>query len=374
MRRGRRVRRLGGILLAMTVACPVAANDLTVWRGAIHVHSLLSHDSCGTFPEIARAAREAGLNFVMLTDHPGPGVPEGQPRGVVNGIRFVPGVELNHLLGLGVDHAIDEPDLGRAIAAIHRQNGLAIVAHPRGFRHWNVRGFDGMEVYDLFDDIQAQYFPIAIPRWFLTCLVRDSGREMSDILDRPALSVARWDRATGEPALVGIGTVDAHLTSRAECRVIDPYAMAFRHVQTWVEAPSCSTRDLLAALRNGRAEIVLAGFGNPGWVRFAATDVRRTVMTGGDLAPAGTVTFSIAIRHGAEVRLVKDGAVVWTRVVAAGPARLTVPASGAGRYRVELWTRRGSRSVPWLLTNPIRIEETLEAGVHDPTASGPATP
>ena len=41
-------------------------------RGAIHVHSHLSHDSGGTAEEILQGAREAGLDYVILTDHDTP--------------------------------------------------------------------------------------------------------------------------------------------------------------------------------------------------------------------------------------------------------------------------------------------------------------
>ena len=36
--------------------------------GVVHVHSIYS-DGTGTIPEIAKAASELGLDFVMMTDH-----------------------------------------------------------------------------------------------------------------------------------------------------------------------------------------------------------------------------------------------------------------------------------------------------------------
>ena len=43
---------------------------LNVYRGVLHVHSYLSHDSRGTLADIIPAAKTDGIDFVFLTDHP----------------------------------------------------------------------------------------------------------------------------------------------------------------------------------------------------------------------------------------------------------------------------------------------------------------
>ena len=39
------------------------------YRGAIHCHSTYSFDGKGDMDEIGKAANDAGLDFVMMTDH-----------------------------------------------------------------------------------------------------------------------------------------------------------------------------------------------------------------------------------------------------------------------------------------------------------------
>lgn len=49
---------------------PVSVTNLHTFRGVLHVHSYWSHDSKGTLNDIIPAAKNAGIDFVFLTDHP----------------------------------------------------------------------------------------------------------------------------------------------------------------------------------------------------------------------------------------------------------------------------------------------------------------
>jgi hypothetical protein len=51
---------------------PPILDGLRRYRGVIHVHSHLSHDSRGDDDEILRAAAAAGVDFLLMTDHNGP--------------------------------------------------------------------------------------------------------------------------------------------------------------------------------------------------------------------------------------------------------------------------------------------------------------
>ena len=41
-----------------------------VYRGVMHVHSYLSHDSEGNLNDLIPAAKNNGIDFIFLTDHP----------------------------------------------------------------------------------------------------------------------------------------------------------------------------------------------------------------------------------------------------------------------------------------------------------------
>lgn len=87
----------------------------------LHTHSMYS-DGTETPAAIVRAAKDAGLAFVALTDHDTVmGVPEAMTEGVRIGMRVVPGVEFDidysvtmHILGLGIDP--DAPEIKRTLA------------------------------------------------------------------------------------------------------------------------------------------------------------------------------------------------------------------------------------------------------------------
>jgi len=100
-------------------------------RGAWHVHTTRS-DGRGTLDEVVRAAREAGLQFVVVADH---NVLTPEERGYRDGVLVVEATEAStrygHVVALGVPRALApeerETDPLGAIAAL---GGEAILAHP----------------------------------------------------------------------------------------------------------------------------------------------------------------------------------------------------------------------------------------------------
>ena len=87
----------------------------------LHTHSIYS-DGTEAPAAIVRAAKDAGLAFVALTDHDTVmGVPEAMTEGERIGMRVVPGVEFDvdysvtmHILGLGIDP--DAPEVRKTLA------------------------------------------------------------------------------------------------------------------------------------------------------------------------------------------------------------------------------------------------------------------
>src|SRR6266498_6012642 len=78
------------------------------YRGALHMHTIYS-DGTGTVEELARAARAAGLRWIIVTDHD---TLEGQRfEGWIDGVLVIVDHEItpdrNHFLALNVDEVID---------------------------------------------------------------------------------------------------------------------------------------------------------------------------------------------------------------------------------------------------------------------------
>ncbi|MBR4545445.1 MAG: CehA/McbA family metallohydrolase [Oscillibacter sp.] len=120
----------------------------------MHIHSEHSPDGSMPLPEIARRAEAAGLHGVAVCDHDRV-LPDaaGCP-----GLLLIPGVEVStdagHLLGWFVTEPVAARTLPEAVAEIHAQGGIAVLAHP--FEHTTspVRAetasayVDGIEVWN----------------------------------------------------------------------------------------------------------------------------------------------------------------------------------------------------------------------------------
>lgn len=120
----------------------------------LHIHSNRSPDGCMALEEIVARAKQAGLNGVAVCDHDRvltevPDLPD---------FLLIPGVEVSteygHLLGLFVREPIESRTFCEAAEQIHRQGGLAVLAHP--FEHSRddrrllplVPLLDGVEVWN----------------------------------------------------------------------------------------------------------------------------------------------------------------------------------------------------------------------------------
>ena len=96
----------------------------------LHIHSERSPDGCMPLEEIVCRAKAMGLNGVAVCDHDRtltqvPDFPD---------FLLIPGIEVSteygHLLGLFVWEPVETRDFSKAVACIHSQGGLAVLAHP----------------------------------------------------------------------------------------------------------------------------------------------------------------------------------------------------------------------------------------------------
>ena len=109
----------------------------------VHLHSLYS-DGTGTVPEIARAARRAKADVVLLTDHDTLEAKRRGEEGWHDDVLVLVGQEVsprgrNHYLAFGLDHEIDHEGLDAAgiCRAVRDAGGFGFAAHP--FSHGSSR-------------------------------------------------------------------------------------------------------------------------------------------------------------------------------------------------------------------------------------------
>jgi hypothetical protein len=310
--------------------------DLTC---AVHLHSTFS-DGTGTVPEIVRAARKAGVDVVLLTDHD---TLEGKRfEGWHDDVLLLVGVEVSpkgrdHYLAFGIDEPIDHSGLSPAevCRAVADAGGFGFAAHPFSqgtelfdragmpFGDLDCEALTGIELWSFVTDVGET---VASWREALRFIVTP-GRVMRH---PPERNLSEWDRMNRSRRVVGIGGIDAHQFGKRVLGrwVVRPmgYVRSFRQLRTHVrldEPPSGDlARDRAAvydALRTGRC--------------YIAADA---------LAPARGFTWDgerAELPRPAEIRFVRDGELIETVHAA--------EASNADADRVEV--RLDDRT--WILSN-----------------------
>ncbi|HJZ47374.1 MAG TPA: PHP domain-containing protein, partial [Roseiflexaceae bacterium] len=100
--------------------------------GALHMHTTYS-DGSGSVEDLARAARAAGLRWIIITDHDT--LAGQQYEGWIDGVLVIIDHEItpdhNHFLALNVDEVIDNTLAPQDfVEAVYARGGFGIIAHP----------------------------------------------------------------------------------------------------------------------------------------------------------------------------------------------------------------------------------------------------
>ncbi|MFP4057634.1 MAG: CehA/McbA family metallohydrolase [Candidatus Brocadiia bacterium] len=340
-------------------------------KGCLHVHSSYS-DGDEPVAHILQAARQTGLDYLVLTDHETTLARDDGWEGWHNGVLVVVGAEVqtghHHCLALGIDHSAHAPrrDTAQQLAAIKQQGGLAFVAHPHpvhkplfklwvpGWDEWELDDFDGVEIWPFLHDWISDLHP-----WNFFSHVRDPDRWVTG--PDPEL-LGRWDAVGRRRRLVGIGSLDNHARRLPFGRygpalmTIFPHRYAFRTVRTHLlanEPLSGEAADLATVrglLGRGRCYVSYDLLADATGFRFMGRRPEGEDLQMGDEAPAaGPVAFRVASPLQARLSLLRDGQPLATTV----GRELEATDDRPGVYRVE--ARLGPR--PWVFTNPIYLRE-----------------
>ncbi len=330
-------------------------------RGAWHLHTTHS-DGRGTLAEVVAAAKEAGLQFVVVTDH---NVITPAEQGWRDGVLVIEAHEAStrwgHVVAPGAPRALDPAEReGQPLEAIAALGGRPVLAHPlhqrRPFTGWGNRPWAGLEIVSndtAWGEVAAGR---AWGRTFqaLATLPFDAAQGVVALVPSPRDELAILDEAL-PAAPSGPRRADGRLAPgkllfcSADAHGYPSYAAAFgafsMHVP--VAASGDGARDaraVLDALLDGRAACVFDG----------VAPAARVVL---GPAPDGTMLLTLDGEvDPAEARLVRPGAGgarEATAEAAPGGVRFRCPGGcGPGLYRAEV--RRGGR--PWIFTNPVVVE------------------
>jgi hypothetical protein len=322
----------------------------------VHVHSTHS-DGSGSVEQIARAARRAGIDVVLLTDHD---TLEAKRRGeerwyddvlVLVGEEVSP-TDRDHFLAFGIDEEIDRHLSGPQIcAAVDAAGGFGFAAHPfsRGSERFKRPGIpfgeldclDGVELWSFLNDTGERVRGFRdLARMILT--------PQRAIGGPPEANLRAWDRLCQTRRVVAIGGLDAHqfglrIAGHVPLRLMG-YKRSFEqlHTRVLVEEPMTGELDhdralVYAALRAGRCYIA----------NDQVADARGFQLTHmGEEVEAGS-TLVVKTPQPAHIRMLRNGEIAAEEHA----SELSHSIELHGVYRVEA-TLRGR---PWIFSNPVYV-------------------
>jgi hypothetical protein len=336
----------------------------------VHLHSIHS-DGTGTVRQIARAARRAKADVVLLTDHDTLAAKHRGEEGWYHDVLLLAGTEVsprrrNHYLAFGIDREIDHEGLDAAgiCRAVRDAGGFGFAAHPfsRGSDRFRRRA-PGMP----FDDLECD----ALDGVELWSFVNDTGEALGSVADMlrfvitparvlvhpPERNMRAWDELCRTRRVVALGGLDAHQFGKRIGPVVPlrvmAYRRSFRFIRTHVLCDEPFTGELehdraqvYDALRAGRCYIAVDAVAPARGFRFEADGLQM-----GAEAPAGRRTLSARVPLPARLRLLRDG----VEVAGAHGTALEEEVEEPGVYRVEAYRHAKGRERTWIVSNPVYL-------------------
>lgn len=347
--------------------------------GNIHIHTPYS-DGSSYHEQIARQAIEAGLDFVIITDHnvlvhDVEGIYSHQGRQVLvivgeelhDSRREPPG---NHLLAFGINEEFGNRtnDPQELINAVAEAGGLTFLAHPydQGFpqhnlhsfawHDWDVSNYTGIELWNYMSECKS----------LLKSTIQGIRAVLSphQFIKGPAeQTLKKWDELLAlDRQVVGIGGSDAHgLQKRLGPlrRVIFPYIDLFRSVNNHVLLNTPLSGDfeddkrrILEAIAAGRVWIGNDYFASTSNFRFSAQGHNFSTVMGGQIRLNYGVTLQVGVPQLSTIRLIHNGRL---HSEESDISNRSFIVNEPGVYRVEVYLPARKQSRGWIFSNPIYV-------------------
>ncbi len=356
------------------------------YAGAIHIHSTYS-DGTGTVEHIAGCANEAGLDFIILTDHNTLLAKDNGQEKWYGNLMMIAGYEVNdihnknHYLVFGLDKLIGtyrvlhNGELGCNLSAgeyvklIKEKGGTGFIAHPYEKRSsfpehppypwtdWETDDFDGIEIWNHMSEwVEGLNENNKIQRFI---------HPLKSIVRPCEDAVKKWDELNLRRRVAAIGSVDAHahkmnLMGFYNVEVF-PYKVLFKSVRTHVllenqieNGNSDKFQDykseIIAALKKGRSYITNSYYGDSKGFRFFAEYGGEKYQMGDEIHlknDGKKIVFNFFTPKDCLVKLIKNGNCIHEQKGLGG----TWDGLEEGCYRIECWV--GDRA--WIFSNHIRV-------------------
>jgi hypothetical protein len=340
------------------------------YKGAIHCHSTYS-DGTGDMEEVGRAANEAGLDFVMMTDHDTVKPAEDGHEKWNGSALIICGTEItpptNHYIAFGDKKLKDVEKLKllkpqEIIQAVDAQGGFGFIAHPDHlgtkrfeipsyrWEAWDAQGFTGMGVWDLMTDWQAQLDREDVSMEMYT--------EFEDWLTGPRIeTLKRWDELNAQRKVVGIGEIDNHRYRKeyqGQTLEIFPYETAFKTILNHVLLDKPLEKDykkarkqILEAVRHGNVYVSFDWWDDPVDFSFEVDNGKTVAGMGDEIELAEHTELIATFPQEALLNVYRNG----ESVLEEEGDEILFDVTEPGSYRVEAMRN----DIVWILSNNIFV-------------------
>jgi hypothetical protein len=383
------------------------------FRGVLHAHAEDSTHTGGTRRELLAAAKSAGVQVVMLTDHVSPprDFVNADSRGMKDGVLFIPGAESEGFLAFPQSSIIKAyADNGFKtredyIKLVKSTGGDIFLSHVEEKLDWATGGLDGLEIYNHHTDFDDEG---EFVRWLrFSFVIPERLKQVEQALAEYPMEffgasqdyleqiIVKWDRDLLQRRLTGVSANDCHhnqvftitaappdailvnsvenpprkittekapriaelLKDRSPGEVIakldlDPYERSLRYVTTHLLMRELNEDSVRQALRQSHAYVAHDWLCDPtGFAFVAETGGKRTGVMGDEAQMADGMKIRLEAPVPGIVKLFLDGRMVNE----SRSDRLSYAVDGPGVYRAEVWLEVDGEMRPWIYANPIRI-------------------
>jgi hypothetical protein len=344
--------------------------------GAFHIHTDYSFDGTTGIKEVIAAARRAGLNFIVVTDHFRMDARKDGWEGWHDGVFVMVGEEISprysHYLALGIETPViawqkkSRPQ--EYIDAVNAQGGVGLIAHPDHtgapkfgvkdypWKDWSAKGYVGLSVWDLMTDWQEKLTSVpAAVKAYISPAAALTGPK--------AVTLSRWDELNRTGRVAGYGEIDNHNTSKRmfglEFRIF-PFDLAFKTIRTHIllDEPLSGIKEGAAnqiknAVKASRMYIAQEYWNSSKGFEFRIYNADGTAGPGQDLELKGAPAVAeVKLPREGLIRLIYDG----RPAAETSGSRMQFDVSLPGTYRAEAYQKVRGSLRPWIFTNHLRVK------------------
>jgi hypothetical protein len=380
---------------------PANMTNLNVYRGVMHLHSYLSHDSEGTLNDLIPAAKNNGIEFMFLTDHPRYDLdtfPRGY-HGLYDGVLIESGSEKHGFVTWPLDSVVIDLKANPDTIAknIVENGGIVFFSHTEEKRNWGNPYYKGMEMYNFHtdtkdEDIAPQIFNFIVNgKKYRIWALREMFDEQTRIL-------ARWDSLNMNRKMVGFSAVDTHENQNIRARytpdgqvewvgpnanvidttnatilnkwmfhepdengwifrfMIDTYNEGFDYITNYVFAENLTSQTLSDHIKKGHLYTAFKTLGDAKGFNFFAKGIENNIhgIMGDSLKVSNLKSLNAITPLPGQYRLIHNGKTIKTTETDSYQFEFT-EALEKGFYRVEVHVNIGGKYVPWIYSNPIYL-------------------